>query len=109
MRTPYSHGRRVATPSDLTGHTTTLILIDDHTRREIGVMATPRLCVKEILAKPTMSVPEYAQVTGISRDHAYALAARDELGVRILRLGRSMRIPTADVRRLLGEGSEAVA
>lgn len=62
----------------------------------------------EILASagPTISVPEYAKVMGISRDTAYALAARDELGVRILRLGRSKRIPTADVRRLLGEGAE---
>jgi excisionase family DNA binding protein len=57
-------------------------------------------------AGPTLSVPEIAKVFGISKDTAYALAARDELGVRVLRLGRSMRIPTADVRRLLGEGRE---
>lgn len=54
-------------------------------------------------AGPTMSVPDFAKIFGISRDSAYRLAVRDELGVRVLRLGRRMRIPTADVRRLLGE------
>jgi excisionase family DNA binding protein len=54
-----------------------------------------------MLLRPTITVPEFAQLTGISRDHAYALAARDELGVPILRLGKSMRLRTADVRDLL--------
>lgn len=54
-------------------------------------------------AGPTMSVPDVAKIFGISRDCAYRLAVRDELGVRVLRLGRRMRIPTADVRKLLGE------
>lgn len=58
--------------------------------------------VDEILAKPTMTVPEYAIVQNISRDHAYALAARGELGVRVLRLGRTLRVPTADVCKQLG-------
>lgn len=58
----------------------------------------------EILANagPTMSVSEVGQVLGISRDTAYRLADRDELGVRVLQLGRSKRVVTADLRRLLG-------
>ena len=53
-------------------------------------------------AGATISIPEYAKVTGISRETAYGLAARDELDVRVLRFGRKIRIPTADVRRQLG-------
>ena len=55
-------------------------------------------------AGPTISVPEYGVIFNISRDTAYAKARRDELGVRVLRFGRALRIPTADVRRQLGEG-----
>ncbi len=53
-------------------------------------------------AGPTMSIPEAARVLGIARDTAYVLAARGELGVRVLRLGRRLRVPTADLRKALG-------
>ncbi|MGH4013154.1 MAG: helix-turn-helix domain-containing protein [Pseudonocardiaceae bacterium] len=53
-------------------------------------------------AGPTVSVPETATVLGISSDTAYALAKRGELGVRVLRYGRKLRVPTADLRRVLG-------
>jgi excisionase family DNA binding protein len=66
-------------------------------------MGTTTVSLTDFLthAGPTISVPECARVLGISRDTAYTLAARDELGVPVLRLGRSMRIPTAALRRKL--------
>jgi predicted DNA-binding transcriptional regulator AlpA len=54
-------------------------------------------------AGPTISVPAFGEIVGISRDSAYRLAKRGELGVRVLRLGRRMVIPISEVRRLLGE------
>jgi excisionase family DNA binding protein len=53
-------------------------------------------------AGPTVSVAEAAKVLGISRAHAYSLAARGELGVRVLQLGSRRVVPTADLRRVLG-------
>ncbi|TDV40105.1 helix-turn-helix domain-containing protein [Actinophytocola oryzae] len=66
----------------------------------------------EILADagPTVSIPEAATVLGISRGHGYALAGRGELeavGVRVLRLGARWRVPTADLRRVLGVDTAA--
>jgi len=59
-------------------------------------------------AGPTVSVAVTAKALGISRQHAYELAARGALGVPVLRLGRTMRVPTAELRRVLGIGhSEA--
>ena len=60
-------------------------------------------------AGPTISIPELAQVLGISRDTAYRLADRDELPVRVLQLGRSKRAVTAEVRRLLGLKDDSAA
>lgn len=55
-------------------------------------------------AGPTVSVPLAGRCLGVNRSTAYELAARDELGVPVLRLGRSLRIPTAELRRVLGLG-----
>jgi excisionase family DNA binding protein len=53
-------------------------------------------------AGPTVSLAEAAQVLEISYNTANALVRRGELGVRALRYGRRWRIPTADLRRLVG-------
>lgn len=53
-------------------------------------------------AGPTVSLAEAAKVLGISYNTANAALRRDELGVRALRYGRRWRIPTAELRRVLG-------
>jgi excisionase family DNA binding protein len=53
-------------------------------------------------AGPTVSLAEAATVLGISYNTASAAVRRGELGVRALRYGRRWRIPTADLRRVLG-------
>ena len=35
----------------------------------------------------TMTIPEFADATGISKNLAYSLARQDKLGVKVLRLG----------------------
>jgi len=49
-----------------------------------------------------VSIGEAAKVLGISRAHAYSLAQRNELGVRVLRLGSRWVVPTAELRRAIG-------
>jgi excisionase family DNA binding protein len=53
-------------------------------------------------AGPTLSLGEAAKVLGISYNTASAAVRRGELGVRALRYGSRWRIPTADLRRVLG-------
>lgn len=53
-------------------------------------------------AGPTVYPGETAKVLGISYNTASAAVRRGELGVRALRYGRRWRIPTADLRRVLG-------
>ena len=53
-------------------------------------------------AGPTVGLPIAAKVLSISRAHAYNLAARGELGVRVLRLGKRWVVPTAELRRAVG-------
>lgn len=53
-------------------------------------------------AGPTVSITVTAEVLGISRAHAYALAKRDALGVRVIRLGNRFVVPTVDLRRMVG-------
>lgn len=53
-------------------------------------------------AGPTVSIPTVAKCFGIHRVTAYDLAQRGELGVTVLRLGRTLRVPTAELRRVLG-------
>jgi hypothetical protein len=61
-------------------------------------------------AGPTVSIGTAAKVLGVSRAHAYALAERGELGVRVLRLGARIVVPTVALRRLLdGDESEGSA
>lgn len=56
-------------------------------------------------AGPTMSVDSIAPVLGVCSETVYAMIRRgdlERLGIRVLKLGRSLRIPTADVRRAVG-------
>lgn len=55
-------------------------------------------------AGPTVTIPTVAKCLGIHRVTAYELARRGELGVPVLRLGRTLRVPTAELRRVLGLG-----
>jgi len=58
----------------------------------------------------TISIPEAARRLGISRGHAYELAAADMFPVRIIRAGRRVLVPVAEVERALGlTGAPAAA
>lgn len=58
--------------------------------------------VMDLLMKPTLNVyPEFASVLGIGKNAAYALAHSGR--VRVLRVGRHLRVPSSAVRELLGE------
>ncbi|MBV8539078.1 MAG: helix-turn-helix domain-containing protein [Pseudonocardiales bacterium] len=58
-------------------------------------------------AGPTVSLADAAKILGISYNTANAAVRRGELGVRALRYGRNWRIPTADLRRLVGLDEES--
>lgn len=51
-----------------------------------------------------MLIPEFARVMGISRGTAYALARRDELPVKTIRLGRRIVVSRKSVELLLQGG-----
>lgn len=50
--------------------------------------------------RPTMSVAEVAEVLGVSRDATYDAVKRGELPA--LRVGRTIRVPTAKIAEMLG-------
>lgn len=50
-------------------------------------------------SRPTVSVPETAQILSISRAQAYALANNGTL--RVLRIGNRLVIPTAQLREMI--------
>ncbi len=50
--------------------------------------------------RPTLSIEEAAELLGIGRSAAYECARRSQLPT--LRLGRRLRVPTAELRRLVG-------
>ena len=53
-------------------------------------------------AGPTISVPEAAKVLGIGRVHAYNQARTGFIaGIEVLRIGKCLRIPTSEVRRVV--------
>jgi predicted DNA-binding transcriptional regulator AlpA len=57
----------------------------------------------ELLALPvTVDVPTAAWALGLGRSTAYELARCGEFPCRVLRVGRSYRVPTADLLRVLG-------
>lgn len=61
-----------------------------------------RITHADLASLPTvLDVPTAAQLLGISRSVAYQLAADDRLPVPVLRVGRSLRIPTAPLLALI--------
>ena len=57
----------------------------------------------ELMALPaTVNVTTAARALGISRDKAYALIRSDCFPVRTLTLGSTVRVPTAELWKLLG-------
>lgn len=57
----------------------------------------------ELLALPVaVDLITAARVLGLSRSTAYELAQRREFPCRVLRVGGSYRVPTADLLRVLG-------
>jgi excisionase family DNA binding protein len=70
-------------------------------------VATPAASAHESLAtdqRLTWTVPEAAQLLGISKDSAYEAAHRGDLPVRVI--GRRMLVPRAALLRLL-DGAHA--
>jgi excisionase family DNA binding protein len=58
------------------------------------------------VVRKTMSVPEAGRLLGISRNSAYAAAARGELPT--IRIGHKLLVPKAALERMLsGEGKAA--
>ncbi|WP_344952599.1 DNA-binding protein [Actinomadura miaoliensis] len=57
----------------------------------------------ELLALPaTTSVENAARALGLGRTRAYELARRDRFPCKVIRIGVSYRVVTADLHRLLG-------
>lgn len=65
---------------------------------------------EELLALPAaIDLPTAGRALGIGRTKAHELARRGEFPVRVLRLGNSYRVPTAEVLRALGIEDQAQA
>jgi predicted DNA-binding transcriptional regulator AlpA len=61
------------------------------------------LTLDELRALPaTVDLPTAARALGLGRTKAYELAKRDQFPCRILRMGSTYRIPTAELLRYLG-------
>jgi excisionase family DNA binding protein len=57
----------------------------------------------ELLALPVaVDVTTAARALGLGRSTAYELARRNEFPCRVIRVGSSYRVPTADLLRVLG-------
>jgi excisionase family DNA binding protein len=53
----------------------------------------------------TVSVPEAAGRLGISRSNAYALVRAGNFPVRVIRVGRLVRVPAVELDAMLGVAS----
>lgn len=51
----------------------------------------------------TVTIEQAAAAIGIGRSLAYSLAAQDAFPCRVLKIGRLLKVPVADLERLLGE------
>jgi hypothetical protein len=61
------------------------------------------MTLAELLALPVMvNIDTASRALGLGRSTGYELARRDEFPCRVLRVGSSYRVPTADLLRLLG-------
>jgi excisionase family DNA binding protein len=56
---------------------------------------------------PTIDVETAADILGIGRTLAYQLAKTGEFPCRIIKAGRRYRVPTAELRRVLGAEVDA--
>ena len=59
-------------------------------------------------AGPTVSVRDAARVLGVCSETVYAMNRRGDLaalGIRVLTLGRALRVVTVDLRRAVGEAA----
>lgn len=54
----------------------------------------------ELLRMPVITVPEAGLILGISRTTAFEAARRGEIPT--IRVGRSLKVPTAKLRAILG-------
>jgi excisionase family DNA binding protein len=63
----------------------------------------PGMTRAELLALPvTVDIATAARALGLGRSTGYELARRREFPCRVLRVGSSYRVPTADLFRVLG-------
>ncbi len=65
-----------------------------------------RLLIPDPREQPTLSVPEAGELLGLGRSASYLAAERGEIPT--LHFGRTVRVPTARLRVLLGIDSEPV-
>ncbi|WP_413808081.1 helix-turn-helix transcriptional regulator [Streptomyces sp. OE57] len=71
---------------------------------------TKSLTVRDLLdLPPVVDVETASRALGISRSHGYNLARAGEFPCRVVRAGRSFRVVTADLRRVLGLGDQTAA
>ncbi len=54
---------------------------------------------RELLKKPTCSVPEFAEIVGMSRNAAYIAIQRGD--VKAIRIGKKIVVPTKQIRQML--------
>jgi len=65
--------------------------------------AAKGMTISEVLAMPvTVDVGTAARALGLSRSTGYELVRRREFPCRVLRVGSSYRVPTAELLHLLG-------
>ncbi|TDB92321.1 DNA-binding protein [Actinomadura sp. 7K534] len=58
---------------------------------------------EDLDALPTVvSIMTAARALGVSLTYAYDLAKRGDFPCRIIRIGNTYRVPTAELRKLLG-------
>ena len=63
----------------------------------------PGLTIDELLHMPaTIDITTAARALGIGRSTGYELARRGEFPCRVIPVGSSYRVPTADLLRVLG-------
>ena len=61
------------------------------------------ITMAELLAMPVMvNIETAARALGLSRSTGYELARRGEFPCRVLHVGSSYRVPTAELLRVLG-------
>lgn len=64
---------------------------------------TDGMSLSELLAMPvTVDIGTAARALGLGRSTGYELTRRGEFPCRVLRVGSSYRVPTAELLRLLG-------